>query len=408
MGAGAGVSGGAGASGAAGGGLVVEGCDWYDKMLKTGEGLKGPVRFFEGGAKAQVWGQDDNQPGVGKVKRIVDATSEHVFAVGEVGAGQEALVAFSLNPGTGDFENATYLDGGPLGESTGFILPLQMRRDYDMLSGTVDVEPYFYYAVPSSKGYALRRIKRMEKNYGYPYEGVETIAADIEFNTVPKLVVPMGSPFFEDSNESWLVMSEDRVVWLRKGQIVDTLDLGWAEVLLQSITVEGGDLYVTGRNAGSTEGSVVRVPMKESSFDTSGIAYLPTSSPGAIISFPDSGEAPALAFVDREGISKLLPYFEAPELLRKYQAPSLDLVRPSWLEYGISPVTFDYSYLFDVSCGDGRHAPAVLKDQQGATPVMRVQEKGFPFVLPTPLATRDDVPGGPRLSGNKFGIYLVR
>jgi hypothetical protein len=381
---------------------VALGCQWYEELVQAqAASLKGPVRLAPGGAKAQTLpAQNDDKPGVDALVKIVDVTEQYVFAVGTAANDAQALVALKLD-GSGDFQEFKYLDGG-------LINVLQWRSPYAIWSGELEGTPYLYYTVPEGKGLSLRRVSRSQ-----PELGPETLATDLVFESEPFKVMPRGN--FPPYSDEFFLGSADRIVRIRKDKPTQTLQVGWAEELITGFTVEGSSLFFGKSLAGTTEGSMNRLDFTEDSLDEGfgaleNLSSVPIGQPGEVISFPDGGEAPAVAVVSRDGVWKFHPYLdklEGAELVFKAEA-SPPYLRLSHLDYGIHPTLFGYGYFVDVHCEGGVYAPAFLSDVSWQI-APRTAESGFPFVQPTPWAGAGTSPvSAVQRHGNKYGIYVVR
>jgi hypothetical protein len=397
--AGQGGAGQGGSAGSAGGGQAgsgaLEGCLWFEKLLEKNGSPTGIVRLGPGGAKKQVLpAQTDDKPGVDSLVKIVDVTDTHVFAVGTAGNDAQALVALKIDEKTGDFQEFRYLDGG-------LINVLEFRFPYTMWSAG-NSTPYLYYTVPEGNGLSLRRVSRSQ-----PEAGPETLATNLVFDSEPFKVMQRGK--FPPYSDELLLASADRIAWIRKNKPVQEIQVGWAEVFVTGFTIEGNDLYYATRYAGSTQGQVHRAEIDESSGFLESVAPVSVNNAGALISFPDGGEAPAVALITEEGLWKFHPYEDGLDAGGFVKLPAMNRFQ---IEYGIHPTRFEYGYFLDAMCEGGFVVPTFLPDpffvsNQPASLVARATEPGFPFVSPTPWSHQYDA-GTNGLHGNKHGIYVVR
>jgi hypothetical protein len=274
-----------------------------------------------------------------------------------------------------------------------------------MWSSSPENLPYLYYTVPEGNGLSLRRVSRLQ-----PENGVETLATGLTFDSEPFKVMPRGN--FPPFGDEFILASADRITRIRKGpgNPPQEILVGWAETLITSFTIEGSSLFYATTNAGTVEGQMHRAEIDESFGFMESVIPVEISQPGEVISFPDGGEAPAIAVVTRDGLRKFYPYLEGldgSELVFKGEI-SPPYLRLAHLEYGIHPTAFGYGYFVDIQCGGDVYAPAFLADQ-GWKIELRASEPGFPFVQNTPWAGPGTFPASAlRRHGNKHGIYVIR
>lgn len=377
--AGAAGSGPAGSGGLSG--LGTSGCGWDEPLMATE--IQGIALFTPQASQAVgLPAQNAQFPTVTKVQQVVAVTEKHLFAMGLAGS-DETLFALTLDPITGQATGFQFLDSG-LSSA-----PPLVRKSYSTDYG-YETSADIYYLRQEGAGQSLRRVSREA-----PEQGPVTLGTDLSFGSQPQWVVPW--------QDGALVGSGERIAWVRPGQPVATIDVVGGKENITGLTVAAGSLYYaqifyTGTTSDTAEGRLNRVPLGEGVFDVANAEHITIPIPGAVISYPQGGEAPEVAVVTRGGLLRVDMVNEPFSAAIFFAAPSEDFFRLDHLGYGGA-----YGYYVDVKCGDG-YGPAFLPDSFGSSLKRRGDEPSFPFVSPTPWPTQ---PYLPLFHQNSHGLYRV-